>query len=116
MKYGGEKGMNLPGLECESSDVNPKAKHIPLIILFCFGLEEVGFYLKCFQEQLINSGVRSSVLTRFPTFRVTGRVFLRLVLYQPNNPVSASPPVFVRVAILLWFMVLTGKEGHGWRV
>lgn len=43
MQYGGAKGMNLPSLECESSYVNPKAEHIPVIILFCFGLKKWPF-------------------------------------------------------------------------
>ena len=74
--------------------------------------EEVAFYLKCFQNQLLNSGVPNSILTRFCTFRATGRVFLRFVFYQPSNSVSTSQPIFVRVAILVWFTVLTGREGH----
>ena len=74
--------------------------------------EEVAFYLKCFQKWLLNSGVPHSILTRFCTFRATGRVFLRFVFYQPSNSVSTSQPIFVRVAILVWFTVLTGKEGH----
>lgn len=112
MKYGGAKGMNLTQLRLWIIRCKSQSKTYSINYFVLLSPEEVGFYLKCFQKQLIHSGVRSSILTRFSAFRVTGRVSLRLVLYQPNNSVSASQPVFVRVAILLWFMVLIGKEGH----